>query len=121
MNPLDTLRSDQVGSLLRPPALLQAYERRARGEITDDGLRAAQDEAIRAAVARQESTGLPVVTDGEFRRIGFQDSLGEAVEGFVASRSSFPEQVARNAECYTGLPAIDSGGAALSRPSRLGL
>jgi len=38
---------------------------------------AAQDAAIREAVKQQESIGMPVVTDGEFRRQSFQDSFGE--------------------------------------------
>ncbi|HVL85141.1 MAG TPA: 5-methyltetrahydropteroyltriglutamate--homocysteine S-methyltransferase [Pseudonocardia sp.] len=61
-------RADHVGSLLRPPALLAARDRRAAGEITEDELRAAEDDAIRDAVAMQEEIGLPAATDGEFRR-----------------------------------------------------
>ena len=30
----------------------------------------------------QEQIGLEVVTDGEFRRLNFQDSFGEAVSGY---------------------------------------
>lgn len=61
-------RADHVGSLLRPPALLAARERRRKGEITADDLRALEDEAIREAVKLQEDIGLKSVTDGEFRR-----------------------------------------------------
>jgi 5-methyltetrahydropteroyltriglutamate--homocysteine methyltransferase len=61
-------RADHVGSLLRPPSLLAAREAFQRGEITSGALRRAEDDAIRAAVLLQESVGLPVVTDGEFRR-----------------------------------------------------
>jgi 5-methyltetrahydropteroyltriglutamate--homocysteine methyltransferase len=55
-------RADHVGSLLRPPELLQA-----RAENSPD-LRAIEDEAIRAAVRMQEEVGLKSATDGEFRR-----------------------------------------------------
>jgi 5-methyltetrahydropteroyltriglutamate--homocysteine methyltransferase len=60
--------ADHVGSLLRPAALQAARGRYRRGEIDARALRAAQDEAIRAAVARQEAIGLHAITDGEFRR-----------------------------------------------------
>ena len=61
-------RADHVGSLLRPPRLLGARERFASGELDAAGLREAEDDAIREAVAKQESVGLQAATDGEFRR-----------------------------------------------------
>ena len=61
-------RADHVGSLLRPAALKQARDDAARGAISADDLRAAEDDAIRDAIKMQEDTGLRSVTDGEFRR-----------------------------------------------------
>jgi 5-methyltetrahydropteroyltriglutamate--homocysteine methyltransferase len=61
-------RADQVGSLLRPAEIKEARTRVERGEITPEQLRAIEDRCIREAVARQESLGLRVVTDGEYRR-----------------------------------------------------
>ena len=61
-------RADHVGSLLRPKALHEARAKFAKGVITREQLRAAEDAAIRDAVRMQEEVGLPVVTDGEFRR-----------------------------------------------------
>src|SRR3954470_7916955 len=61
-------RADHVGSLLRPPELLQAREDHAAGRIDAAALRAAEDKAIRAVVRMQEEVGLQSVTDGEFRR-----------------------------------------------------
>jgi 5-methyltetrahydropteroyltriglutamate--homocysteine methyltransferase len=61
-------RADHVGSLLRPKALLEARAKFAKGEMAREQLRAAEDAAIRDAVRQQEEAGLPVVTDGEFRR-----------------------------------------------------
>jgi 5-methyltetrahydropteroyltriglutamate--homocysteine methyltransferase len=60
--------ADHVGSLLRPPEVLAAREALARGEIDAAKLRAIEDAAIRDVVVAQERVGLPVVTDGEFRR-----------------------------------------------------
>ena len=66
-----TWRADHVGSLLRPPAVTQARRRHAAGELDAAALRAVEDAAIAAAVVRQEAAGLPVVTDGDFRRGSF--------------------------------------------------
>jgi 5-methyltetrahydropteroyltriglutamate--homocysteine methyltransferase len=61
-------RAEHIGSLLRPPDLLEQRGRFARGEIGQDDLTAAEDRAILDAIALQESLGFKFVTDGEFRR-----------------------------------------------------
>lgn len=61
-------RADHVGSLLRPAQLTQAREAHARGCLSSAELQQIEDAAIADAVRRQEAAGLPVVTDGEFRR-----------------------------------------------------
>jgi 5-methyltetrahydropteroyltriglutamate--homocysteine methyltransferase len=61
-------RADHVGSLLRPAELAEARAKAKRGEITPEQLRALQEKHIREVVAKQESVGMQVVTDGEFRR-----------------------------------------------------
>ena len=61
-------RADHVGSLLRPPRLLQAREDHAAGRIDDDELRGIEDDAIREVVQLQRDVGLRTATDGEFRR-----------------------------------------------------
>lgn len=68
-------RADQVGSLVRPAAVLKARADFAAGRIDDAALRAAEDAAIRGVIARQEEIGLQVVTDGEFRRDTYSDSF----------------------------------------------
>ena len=75
-------RADVVGSLLRPPELLAARERRARGEISENELTRVEDAAVDEVLRRQEECGLDVVTDGELRRLSFQSQMTEAVEGF---------------------------------------
>ena len=62
------LRADHVGSLLRPPSLLQARADRTQGTITADELRSIEDDAIRDVVRMQADVGLRSATDGEFRR-----------------------------------------------------
>jgi len=61
-------RADHVGSLLRPAELHEARAKARRGEMSAEALRALQDKYIREAVAKQESVGMQLVTDGEFRR-----------------------------------------------------
>jgi methionine synthase II (cobalamin-independent) len=61
-------RADHVGSLLRPAALKQARERRAKGEIDAAELKAVEDREIERVIKKQEEVGLQSITDGEFRR-----------------------------------------------------
>jgi methionine synthase II (cobalamin-independent) len=61
-------RADHVGSLLRPPELLEARADHEAGRLSAEELRRAEDAAIRDAVRMQEEIGLEGVTDGEFRR-----------------------------------------------------
>ena len=61
-------RAEHIGSLLRPPYLLELRARFARGEAGGDELAKAEDRAIREALALQERVGLKPATDGEFRR-----------------------------------------------------
>jgi 5-methyltetrahydropteroyltriglutamate--homocysteine methyltransferase len=85
---LGKIRTDVVGSLLRPPALKEARTGFDNGTITAETLHAIEDEAVREAVRLQENVGLDVVTDGEMRRLNFQDSFGASVEGYDANRST---------------------------------
>ncbi|HXF99023.1 MAG TPA: cobalamin-independent methionine synthase II family protein [Gaiellaceae bacterium] len=75
-------RSDVVGSLLRPPELLEARERYARGELSPAAFKRIEDAAVDEALRLQEEAGLDVVTDGEMRRLSFQSQMTEAVDGF---------------------------------------
>ena len=61
-------RADHVGSLLRPPALLEARSAHEQGRISAAELRGQEDDAVRAAVRLQEDVGLRAITDGELRR-----------------------------------------------------
>src|SRR5580658_3223572 len=82
-------RADHVGSLLRPAALKQAREQRAKGEITAAALKAVEDREIENVIKKQEAVGLKSVTDGEFRRISwnydFLENL-DNVESYVGER-----------------------------------
>ena len=61
-------RFDIVGSFLRPDYLKQARENYKSGNITKEELTVIEDRAIHDLVQKQKTVGLPVITDGEFRR-----------------------------------------------------
>jgi len=82
-------RADPIGSLLRPPALRQAYRAFNDGSLDRAGFMAAQDVAIRDAIALQQDVGLEVVTDGEFRRASYWSRFVERTEGLAVSESRF--------------------------------
>jgi len=77
------LRAEQVGSLLRPPDLLAARKALAEGRSSVAALRAKEDDAIRAAVARQRDIGIDVMSDGEMRRQSWLTGMADAVDGFL--------------------------------------
>jgi 5-methyltetrahydropteroyltriglutamate--homocysteine methyltransferase len=79
-------RADQIGSLLRPQALLDARAAHRAGELNAAALRSAEDRAILDVLAMQEEVGLGVVTDGDFRHETFMSVLPDAVDGFVSDR-----------------------------------
>src|ERR1700740_3501111 len=88
MKRLDGIRTDVVGSLLRPGALADARLRYERGEIGEGEFRAAENDAVDGAIRLQEQIGLDVVTDGEFRGLNFQTSCDEAVSGDDGGRAT---------------------------------
>ncbi len=88
MKELANIRNDVVGSLLRPAKLKEARMSYDEGRLSATELRALEDQCIRGAVRLQEEAGLAIVTDGEYRRLNFQDSFGESVSGFDAGRPS---------------------------------
>ena len=88
MKELVNIRNDVVGSLLRPPDLKRARAESDEGKLSLEELRQTEDREIRRAVHFQEELGLVVVTDGEYRRLNFQDSFGESVSGYDAGKAS---------------------------------
>jgi 5-methyltetrahydropteroyltriglutamate--homocysteine methyltransferase len=81
-------RADQVGSLLRPPALKAAREQQAKNEISAAALTEIEDRFIREAVKKQEATGIQAITDGDFRRTSWSGDFLTAIENVVQRPSS---------------------------------
>ena len=80
------IRAEHVGSLLRPPELLQARAAHAAGDLPLEQLRDVEDRAVLQALERQTELGLDVVTDGEMRRGSWLTDMADAVDGFVPER-----------------------------------
>ena len=75
--------AEHVGSLLRPPWLLEARESNEKGTLSKEALREAEDRAVAENLAMQEEAGLRVFTDGEARRESWRAGLIEALDGLV--------------------------------------
>ena len=82
-------RADHVGSLLRPRALVDAFKAHRVGKLDDDAFVAAQGQAIRDVVRRQEAVGLSSITDGEFRRLSYWARFVERVAGLEVRDACF--------------------------------
>ena len=61
-------RADHVGSLLRPPALVEARKKFDRKEMPADEFHRIERDAVREVVKLQEDIGLQLATDGEYQR-----------------------------------------------------
>jgi 5-methyltetrahydropteroyltriglutamate--homocysteine methyltransferase len=98
-------RADQVGSLTRPDRLKHARIAFHAGELTREALRAIEDEAILDALAHQGAVGMPIITDGEFRRDAWQTDISDAVDGFVEQypvvRRTLPDGSVQELEMHT--------------------
>ena len=108
-------RADHVGSLLRPQELLAARARHAAGALDAAGLRAAEDDAIRQAVALQRDAGLRSATDGELRRDSWHMDFIYRLDGISKAPGELRVEF-RNAE-----GTIEYTPAALHVDARIGL
>src|SRR5215475_6405709 len=79
-------RAEQVGSLLRPPQLLQYRTQYAESRLSLEELQSQENEAIEAALEKQRQIGIDILTDGEMRRGSWLTDMADAVEGFVPQR-----------------------------------
>jgi 5-methyltetrahydropteroyltriglutamate--homocysteine methyltransferase len=104
MTELDAVRTDVVGSLLRPAAWKEARLKFDTGRLPAGDFARIELDCVKAHLALQEAAGLDVVTDGELSRLNFQDSFGLAVSGYEAAGETLRSHEQRSA-----------GGAALAR------
>ena len=63
--------TEPIGSIPRPPELVEAMRQLASGRISTDTLRPLYEQATRDTIQRFEATGSPVITDGEQSKPSF--------------------------------------------------
>ncbi|HEX4989655.1 MAG TPA: methionine synthase, partial [Candidatus Binatia bacterium] len=81
-------RADNIGSLLRPPDLLQARAAYHDGKLEPEQLRAIEDRSILEALDLQKAAGVEIFTDGEYRRDIFTADITQAVDGLVPGKTT---------------------------------
>ncbi|MBO9604277.1 MAG: hypothetical protein J7496_17395 [Novosphingobium sp.] len=91
----ETIRADQVGSLLRPAELLASRREFEAGQISASELRSREDAAIVDVLALQEEAGIAVFSDGEFRRSAWGNGVVDSLSGLVATEKRGGGQAAR--------------------------
>jgi 5-methyltetrahydropteroyltriglutamate--homocysteine methyltransferase len=85
LSDLRRIRTDVVGSLLRPATWKEARLRFESGLISAEAFAQIEHDSVKNHVRLQESVGLDVVSDGELSRLNFQDSFGLSVKGFASA------------------------------------
>jgi 5-methyltetrahydropteroyltriglutamate--homocysteine methyltransferase len=79
----DRIYTTHVGSLSRPPELLDLVTADATGKLTGpEALIQAQQRAVADIVARQRAAGIDVVNDGEQGKTGFFAYISQRLAGF---------------------------------------
>ena len=76
-------RADHVGSLLRPPELLQARVDFNEGRMGREKLTEIEDAAVLKALDVQKQAGIPIFTEGEYRRSGWSTAIANSIDGLV--------------------------------------
>src|SRR2546423_13997052 len=95
MTSLERIRTDVVGSLLRPARWKAARLAFETGKMPAEEFARVELECVRRHLRLQETVGLDVVTDGEVSRLNFQDSFGLAVSGYDAGTETMKTQEKR--------------------------
>ena len=101
----DRIKTTHIGSLPRPPHLLDLMKAKFSGQAFDESayeelLAKAVDDVVR----KQVDCGIDIVTDGEFSKPGFFTYIQERLEGFEARPGQklkmFEKEVAAFPEYY---------------------
>ena len=82
--------TEPIGSIPRPPELIEGLAAFGRGEISPDGLQELQDRALRDTIERFEATGSPVISDGEQAKPSFATYPLEGLENLAPDGAVIP-------------------------------
>ena len=110
-----------VGSLPRPPALLDALRRRQARRIRPATFDDIVAQAVQEAVALQEQAGVDIVSDGEQHRDNFYSFITEAVDGVrLMTLAELLDHVENKAAFERLLNALDVPAFAIKNPVVVG-
>jgi 5-methyltetrahydropteroyltriglutamate--homocysteine methyltransferase len=82
--------TEPIGSIPRPPALIEAMQRFAAGEIPREGLQTLFEQATRDTIQRFEATGSPVISDGEQTKPSFVTYPLQGLESLAPDGVTIP-------------------------------
>ncbi len=71
-----------IGSLPRPKWVIDLLLGHQNGSLSDEALDQALDKAIAFAIGLQEAAGIDIISDGEWRRIGYFEVFAQMIDGF---------------------------------------
>jgi methionine synthase II (cobalamin-independent) len=89
--PSTAYHAEHVGSLLRPPELIEARAAHKQGRLSAEDLRELADQAALEAIELQRRAGMEIFTDGEVRRENWMAGLLESIGGMVQVSVQLPE------------------------------
>jgi methionine synthase II (cobalamin-independent) len=95
MKSQDQILTTHVGSLIRPPALVDLLVRESRGEQVDPkAVRASIDQEVPRIVRQQVETGIDIVNDGEFgKALSWTHYIAARLTGVEVRPEVLPEFV----------------------------
>ena len=87
-----TLPTEPVGSIPRPPELIEGMKAFASGNLSADRMESLFDAAVRDTIRRFEETGSPVSSDGEQRKPSFATYPIHGADNFGPGGVTIPFQ-----------------------------
>jgi 5-methyltetrahydropteroyltriglutamate--homocysteine methyltransferase len=87
-----TLPTEPVGSIPRPPELIEGMKAFASGNLSADRMESLFDAAVRDTIRRFEEAGSPVSSDGEQRKPSFATYPIHGAENFGPGGVTIPFQ-----------------------------
>ena len=97
--------TEPIGSIPRPPELVEGVRAAAEGRILQRELDALYSNAVQETIARFEETGSPVITDGEQRKPSFVTYPVHGLEGLARDGVVIPFEDGHTRQ----LPRLTSG------------
>ena len=85
-----SIPTEPIGSIPRPPALLEGIQEFGAGRISQQDLDSLYDAAVLDTIQRFEATGSPVISDGEQRKGSFATYPVEGLQNLAPDGVAIP-------------------------------